>query len=233
MPSRKRPVIVDFPAAAAESAARFGTPCYVFSWPHVIAALQELHQLDGDVPVHHWLSFKTQPVRRLVREWSSRGRGVEVVSEYELLAASHEGIQPEQLLVNGVAKHTWLPRSGLPGIRVHFDSLTEVEQLASIARDRHWRVGIRLAAVGQYDPDEPRFLSQFGLTRSEVPRAMQALSAARVAPESVHFHLRSNVASPGDYRQAIIDVAETCLAARFPAKVPGLWRRSTLPGRAP
>ena len=63
----------------------------------------------------HWLSLKTQPVASLLRGWKEQGRPVEVVSEFELRAALAEGFAPENILVNGPAKHRWLPQfSGAP-----------------------------------------------------------------------------------------------------------------------
>ena len=40
-------------------------------------------------------------------------------------------------------------------------------------------------------------------------------AGAGIPVESVHFHLRTNVASPKAYADALRDVAEVCRAARF------------------
>src|SRR5207244_4719330 len=56
----------------------------------------------------HWLSCKTQPVAPLLRCWREQNRDIEVVSEFELRAALAEGFAPENILVNGPAKHHWL-----------------------------------------------------------------------------------------------------------------------------
>jgi len=63
----------------------------------------------------HWLSCKTQPVGPLLRWWRAQGRPIEVVSEFELRAALAEGFAPQDILVNGPAKHHWLPQfAGAP-----------------------------------------------------------------------------------------------------------------------
>ncbi len=60
------------------------TPFYVCSVAPICEALVELEFLRRTlpVPVRHWLSCKTQPVRPLLRWWRRQGRGVEVVSEF-------------------------------------------------------------------------------------------------------------------------------------------------------
>jgi diaminopimelate decarboxylase len=68
----------------------------------------------------HWLSCKTQPVAPLLRWWREQGRPIEVVSEFELRAALAEGFTPENILVNGPAKHRWLPPFRLRELSVNF-----------------------------------------------------------------------------------------------------------------
>ena len=206
---------VEWASSVARAASRFGTPCYLFSWQSVLAALDSLTSLHRDVPIRHWLSMKTQPLRRLLREWRTLGLGIEVVSEYELRAALEEGFSPDRILVNGVAKHEWLPGIPVTGLRVHFDSLQEVEQLANTSLKRHWRVGIRFALKEQFDPDEPRFGTQFGMSYAEARRAVAGLREAGIEPESAHFHLRSNVRDPEEYRRALQDLSLGCQYADF------------------
>ena len=118
-----------------ESVGRWGTPCYLFSWLPVLEALDELEGLRSNLPIRHWLSFKTQPMRPLLNMWRKRGSGVEVVSEYELRAALSEGYAPDQILVNGVAKHTWLGRTRVPNLRVHVDSPRELPIVTELANE--------------------------------------------------------------------------------------------------
>ena len=109
-----------------EALLRWETPFFLSAWNPVQDALDDLRALEGTVPLRHWLSFKTHPVAPLVRAWRQAGHGVEVITEYEFLAAEKEGFKAQDIIVNGVAKHKWLPRYKTKGIRVHFDSLQEV-----------------------------------------------------------------------------------------------------------
>jgi diaminopimelate decarboxylase len=192
---------------------RVPTPFYVFSIAPVAAALRELDGHFGHLPVRHWLSCKTQPLRPLLRWWRAQGRPIEVVSEFEFLAARAEGFAPEQILVNGPAKHHWLPRHARPGLSVNLDSAAEAAALAPLARRRNWRLGLRLKTSEEFDPEAPEFPTQFGLTPAEAMPVLRRVRRLGPEPEIVHFHLRTNVASAANYERALREVAEFCQAS--------------------
>lgn len=190
------------------------TPFYLFSVTPIRAALTELDAHFGHLPVRHWLSCKTQPLRPLLRWWRAQGRGIEVVSEFELLAALEEGFRTEDILINGPAKHHWLPRHVRRGLRVNFDSMAELRALLPLARRLDWSVGVRLHTGEEFDPEAPEWPTQFGMTAEEAVRALVRLRQARARLEMVHFHLRTNVASPPIYARALEEVAAVCRQAR-------------------
>ena len=112
---------------AREALSLSPTPLYVFSSEPIAERIAELDAAltnagfqsaiknpQSKIAFRHWLSFKTQPVRPLLRWWRERGRPIEVVSELELRAALAEGFTPENILANGPAKHHWLPQFGAP-----------------------------------------------------------------------------------------------------------------------
>jgi diaminopimelate decarboxylase len=149
----------------------------------------------------------------LLRWWLQTGRGIEVVSEFELRAALAEGFTPDRILVNGPAKHHWLPRLPLQGLSVNFDSQSELKPLLPIARKLKWRVGVRVCTRQETDPENPGLPTQFGFLPDEAVRVCRALKRQRTPPQIVHFHLRTNVPSPECYGRAIREVAEVCNAA--------------------
>src|SRR5579862_9370705 len=108
---QREPARLDFwKAIVREALGLAESPFYLFSVDPIQQALAELETIGQglSVPIRHWLSCKTQPVRPLLRWWRAQGRPIEVVSEFELLAALREGFPPEQILVNGPAKQRWL-----------------------------------------------------------------------------------------------------------------------------
>src|SRR3954465_5895281 len=92
----------------SKAVAEVGTPAYISAWSPVESALARLQAIHSPVPVRSWLSFKTHPLPALARRWITTGGGVEIVSEHELAAVSDLECPVDQLLVNGVAKHSWL-----------------------------------------------------------------------------------------------------------------------------
>lgn len=193
-----------------QALAEHRTPFYLSAWSPVEAALFDFSQIETSLPLKHWLSFKTHPVAPLVREWQLSGRGIEVVSEYELLAAIQEGFTPPNILANGVGKHTWLSKYELEDLWVHLDSVEETRGLVERAESFDWNVGIRCHVKEEYDPDEPKFSGQFGMTRKEIASSQDLLRKHGIEIKSLHFHLRSNVISADSYRRAFDELRDIC-----------------------
>ena len=207
------------------------TPFYIFSALPIAERITELdHALAGAgfkpaagkrpsaIVCRHWLSCKTQPVAPLLRWWREQGRPIEVVSEFELCAALAEGFAPQDILVNGPAKHTWLARSGAPflsELAVNFDSAAELAALLPLAKKLNWRCGVRLNTAEEFDPENPPFPTQFGFTPDEAVVALRKLLRAKARVETVSFHLRTNVSSAQIYQRAMAEAAEVCRAAKF------------------
>lgn len=187
-------------------------PFYLFASAPAWQAVAELEGALTRIPVQvrHWLSFKTQPLRPWVQEWIRRGRSVEVVSAFELQAVLKEGLEVDRILVNGPAKQSWLPQLARPGQRVHFDSLLEIKSLLPLARKQQWRVGLRLLTTQEFDIENSRGPTQFGLAPGDAAEAMRLLRKAGVAVQGIHFHLRTNVPSPSIYQQAFNEASALC-----------------------
>ena len=174
------------------------------------AGLAELERAFAGLPVRHWLSCKTQPLRPLLQWWRRQGRPIEVVSEFEFRAALAEGFPPARILVNGPAKQHWLPRHAVPGLNVNFDSVAETRVLAPLARKLDWITGVRLNTREEHDPEDLDWPTQFGLSLAEATVAARIWRRAGVTPQIVHFHLRTNVESAALYARALAEVAEWC-----------------------
>jgi diaminopimelate decarboxylase len=196
------------------------TPFYLFSSEPIREALAQLQGVGRGiaVPIRHWLSFKTQPLRPLVRWWRNQGHSIEVVSEFEFLAALREGFTPDQILVNGPAKQRWLTRHPVEGLRVNFDSNNEARDLASLARRLNWSVGVRCRTAEEHDSEEPHYPTQFGMAGEQAFGVLKRLARARLRLETIHFHLRTHVPSVVFYRRALEEIVGVCQAAGFAPK---------------
>lgn len=187
-----------------------GTPFYLLEWQPLVDRLATLEQALQGLPAFHLFSFKTCPVPALLQSWHRTRRGVEVVSEFELQGALRLRFQPADIVVNGVAKHRWLSAYSISGITVNFDSLLEVAELADLAAQNSWRIGLRFHPQAQRDPDDDRFPDQFGLDPSAAEQAVRLLRDRRLEVEVAHVHLGSNL-SRSRLNRGLREIAELCL----------------------
>jgi diaminopimelate decarboxylase len=204
---------------AEGAAAVAGTPALVFAEEPLEEQARRLGAALAGLPVRHWWSFKTLPLRPAVAAWRGWGHGVEVVSEFELRAVLGMGVPAADILVNGPAKQEWLLEHGTPGLRVNFDSLAEVQALASMAARREWRVGLRLNTLTEENFEFPGIRTQFGLLPHEVKPALRTLKREGLVPEVLHFHLRTNVAEARCYREAALEALGLAAEAGWTPKV--------------
>lgn len=191
------------------------TPFYLFSPGFVQERLDQLESLDLGRPVRHWYSCKTQPLAAQMDWWRRAGRGIEVVSEAEYRLARACGFDVDHILINGPAKHRWLPSVSETGLRVNFDSPNELAALLPLARKDQWRTGIRLLTAEEMDPGQPEHPTQFGFSPAEAMRALKQLKLAGLPAQTLHFHLRTNLETADAQARALATVAEVCSQARF------------------
>ncbi len=191
------------------------TPFYVFASDPIRDRLLELESHDFGRPIRQWLSFKTQPLRSVLNWWKSQNRPVEVVSEYELRAAINEGFAPTSILVNGPAKHRWLPAISVPGLRVNFDSHQELSEMLPLARLHRWQVGLRITTPDELDLQNPENSSQFGFEPSLAISTLRDLAKLGVKVETLHFHTRTNINDPDIYDRSLRAVVDVCRLADF------------------
>jgi diaminopimelate decarboxylase len=204
------------------------TPLYIFSSAPITEKISELDAAltsagfqsaignrQSKIVFRHWLSCKTQPVAPLLRWWRTQGRGIEVVSEFELRAARAEGFALGNILVNGPAKHHWLPQFDLRALSVNLDSQKELDVLLPHAKKLNWRLGLRILTGEEFDPEGPQFPTQFGFAPDEAVAALKKLLRAKARMETVSFHLRTNIPSAQIFQRAIAEIAGVCRAANF------------------
>lgn len=191
------------------------TPFYLFASEPVQRRLHTLEALNFGLPTTSWFSFKTQPLRPLIRWWASMRRPVEVVSEFEFQAAVAEGLASNQILINGPAKHRWLPRHARPDLIVNLDSLGELHGLLEPAIRGRWKLGLRIRTSEDQDPENPDHPTQFGMIPEEGAQAIRILRQAGIEPSIIHTHLRTNVHDPVCWVRAIGDLVRFCESTQW------------------
>ncbi len=176
----------------------FSTPFYLLRLP---VYTRRVARLKAEVVAHmhgcalkQWYSYKTLPVPHFALSANKNSElGVEVTSDFELSAVLAAGVASKDILANGPCKHLWLSRN-LPRLSVTFDSLFEVQELASVSKELGWNVGLRFFLSNQRDPDDERYPAQFGMVEEDIRRAVAILNASGNSPTFIHFHLRANIA---------------------------------------
>lgn len=186
------------------------TPFFLLAAAPIEARAAELEGLDAGRPVKLWYSFKTHPCAPALRWWRRRGGPVEVVSEFEFRAAAAEGYPVRDILINGPLKHRWLPGVAAPGLRVNFDSPGEIDSLAPLAASLGWRTGVRVRTQEEFDPGDPTAPTPFGMEAAEAAAAWARLTRDGMKPETIHFHLRTNVAGAAAYQRALDEIVAVC-----------------------
>ncbi len=194
------------------------TPFFLFDPRAVAEGLTRMDALDLGRPAVQWFSTKTQPLLPLLEWWRRQGRPVEVVSEAEFRLVMAAGFDTASLLVNGPAKHRWLPAVSRPGLRVNFDSLRELNALLPLARRDRWQIGLRLCTSEEFDTEFPESPTQFGLTPDEAAMAVRRLHKAGLEVETLQFHLRTQVSSADCYARALADVVGFSDSAKLKPK---------------
>jgi len=190
-----------------ESLNKTSTPFYLFSTSAIEDQLNKIHQIC-DFPVYSCLSIKTLPLKELLKWWKTKELFAEVTSEYELIAALTEGFTPHNIVVNGVAKHSWSENVWTDGLRVNFDSCTEIRELSDMALKKKWHVGIRFHPRVQNDPETPSFPDQFGISSNDFKIAVEWLILKGIKLENVHIHLRSNIPNFETFISAVDELYE-------------------------
>jgi diaminopimelate decarboxylase len=198
--------MIDWHHLSKQASDAVGTPCYVLSEACIHESLKQLRALESSVRLRHWVSFKTQPVARLMSAVLDLGIGVDVVSGCELHGALCSGFSDHRILVNGIGKHSWLKNCRVSNLVVHFDSLSEVLELAQLAVALKWTVGLRCAIPA------PEW-NQFGMTPEEMQAAVAVLEKIGIEVRGLHFHLHTSTQRVDEYRQALKHVAEVAKSA--------------------
>lgn len=216
-----RAAVIDDWRAKVRQVLRAGgtTPFFLFSARPILSRVSALEVLDFGVPASCLLSLKTQPLRALLSWWIQQGRPVEVVSEFELRAALHENCPVERLLINGPAKQRWLPQLTRPGLRVNFDSLSEIRSLLPIAKRDGWKTGLRVRTPEETDPENQGCPTQFGMSAEEVGQAVKLLRRHALEPTCVHTHIRTSLPDPSFWTRALSSVHDACARASWQPEI--------------
>lgn len=190
----------------------YQTPFYLFDEKAICDSIDSLKILENNqLQIDNWFSFKTNPVKQFLVTILKYGLGIEIVSEYEFLAAINLVENPSKIVINGVNKQCWLKKYPYKNLKVNFDSLLEVEELISTAKANSWSIGLRFHPQTEVDPDNQNYTTQFGMTSDEIQEAKKIIRKNNCLIETIHFHIGTQIKEPVLYEAAINETINVCL----------------------
>jgi len=195
-----------------EIAAKFGTPCYVYSKAALLANLRGFQEVIRDLPVVLYYAVKANANLALLQILCQEGVGAEVVSGGEMAKALRAGFPPNRILFTGVGKTEeelgLAVQLGLKAIVV--ESLEELEVLSDLAGALHTRPRIALRVNPGLALRTHPYLatsskrSKFGMDLETVREILPKLVKERsVEFVGFHTHLGSQIRDIAPYREAL------------------------------
>lgn len=207
-----RAVLAGRPIAALLAEAGVATPAYVYDVGAIRAAVRDAEAAFGDAP--HVLAYavKANTAGTIVRAVGEAGGGADVVSGGELAVVLGAGIDPERVVMSGVAKtDDELERAITADIlAIQLESVEEIARVAARARalGRRARVSLRVNPAVRIDShahvatghDE----AKFGIVQSDVAAAWQQIDARPDALDAVGVstHVGSMLETPAPYLES-------------------------------
>ena len=195
-----------------EIAARFGTPCYIYSRAALEAALDEfLDELSGiDSLVCY--AMKANSNLAVLNVFARRGAGFDIVSSGELKRALAVGADPKKIVFSGVGKTAaemaFALSTGILCFNV--ESAPELERLNEIAGSLGKRAPISLRVNPDVDAKTHPYIStglkenKFGVAYEDALDVYaQASRLANLEIVGIDCHIGSQLLDPAPFAEAL------------------------------
>lgn len=204
-------------------AAKFGTPCYVYSATQIQENIRVFQQAFSGLPLELFYAVKANSNGAILHLFSREGLGAEVVSGGELLRALRAGFPGERIILTGVGKTPEELKLALDHkVRaIVVESLGELALLSELAPGRNRRVPVALRLHPALEPDTHPHLatglvgSKFGLDPKAMGDALRYISRTRdLLLVGLHVHLGSQISSAMPYLAALEKLVPFTVEAR-------------------
>lgn len=205
----------------AELAERFGTPLYIVDEDLVRERCRQFMDAFRATGVPFEVSYASKAfcVKAMIRLVEQEGLSLDVVSDGELFTALEAGFPPEKIHFHGNNKTPEEIAMGLDARIGCFvvDNFTEIELLASMAKERNVRVKVLLRITPGVEAHTHEFIStgqedsKFGFNLGN-GAAYEAVKKTIAAEEleliGVHSHIGSQIFEVEGFRIAAEKVAD-------------------------
>lgn len=198
--------------ALADIAARFGTPCYIYSRAALEGALDEFQlELDGlDSLVCY--AMKANSNLAVLNVFARRGAGFDIVSSGELKRALAAGADPQKIVFSGVGKSAAEMALALAtGILCfNVESAPELERLNGVAAGLGMKAPISLRVNPNVDAKTHPYIStglkenKFGVAYEDALTIYQhAASLPNLEIVGIDCHIGSQLLDPAPFAEAL------------------------------
>ena len=196
----------------AEIAARFGTPCYIYSRAALESSLEEFqHELVG-VDAQVCYAMKANSNLAVLGVFARRGAGFDIVSGGELKRALAAGADPQKIVFSGVGKSAAEIALALTtGILCfNVESAPELERINDVAGGLGRQAPISLRVNPDVDAKTHPYIStglkenKFGVAYDDALAIYQhAASLPHLAVVGIDCHIGSQLLDPAPFAEAL------------------------------
>ena len=197
--------------ALPDIAARYGTPCFVYSRAALEAAFTEYDQAFSGLPHLVCYAVKANSNLAVLDIFARMGSGFDVVSGGELARVVAAGGDPAKVVFSGVGKSEEELRQGLEaGIRCfNVESGSELERLIRIAGNLRRIAPVSLRVNPDVDPRTHPHIStglretKFGIPFEDaLPLYLRAASMPGIRIDGIGMHIGSQISALEPLRDA-------------------------------
>jgi len=201
----------------ASIAARFGTPCYVYSRAALESAYREFEQACAGRDVLVCYAVKANSNLAVLNLLARRGSGFDIVSGGELARVLAAGGSAAKTVFSGVGKSEAELQAALEADILCFnvESEGELEQLAQLASKLRKIAPVSLRINPDVDPRTHPYIatglreSKFGVPYEEAPRLYRkAASMPSLRVTGIDFHIGSQLTEIEPFVAALDKVLE-------------------------
>jgi diaminopimelate decarboxylase len=198
-------------------AARFGTPCYVYSRAALESAWRDFDAAFAGVPHLVCYAMKANPNLAVLDLYARLGSGFDIVSGGELARVQAAGGDPGKVVFSGVGK-TEAEMGAALGAGIlcfNVESASELTRLDSVARRAGRVAPVSFRVNPDVDPLTHPYIStglkesKFGIAYADAPALYRRAAAlTNIAIHGLDMHIGSQITELAPYREAVQKVLE-------------------------
>jgi diaminopimelate decarboxylase len=203
--------------ALADIAARFGTPCFVYSRAALDEAWTEFDTAFAGVPHLVCYAMKANSNLAVLNVFARRGSGFDIVSGGELARVLAAGGDPAKVVFSGVGKTEVEMEAAIRAgiLCFNVESATELETLNSVAGRVGKTAPVSFRVNPDVDPKTHPYIStglketKFGVAFAAArPLYARAVALPHIAVRGIDIHIGSQISDVAPLREAAIKVRE-------------------------